>query len=133
MKMANVPQDQDPSFEGGKKLCYALNDDGKFVQVKTSGWNVEAEAKNLAWKAINKDLEATLVKVKNGQASPLEYFMKYRQMDVRLLSQNMEINFFRVWWHLCPQNFIKLKTQLLMRYSSCLKIPLYTLKNFKGE
>ena len=133
MKTTEVPQDQDPTFEGGKKLCYAVDESGKFVPVKTSGWTVEAEAKDLAWKAINTDLEKTKVLVQKGQASPLEYFMKLRQMDKILLAQNMEISVLRTWWHLRPKNFSKLGDKWLVKYSDCLKVPVETLKNYRGE
>lgn len=133
MKKNEVPQDQDPSFEGGKKLCYALDELGKFVPVKTSGWKIEADAKDFAWRAIHSDLEATKNRVKHGHASPLEYFMKFRQMDRGLLAQNMGFSSFRVWWHLRPKNFLKMNQNLLMKYADCLTIPFETLKNFKGD
>lgn len=133
MKESEVPQDQDPSFEGGKKLCYAVDENGRFVSVKTSGWNVEAEAKDIAWKVIHADLEKTKIRIKVGKASPLEYFMKYRQMDIDLLSQNLGVSFLRVWWHLRPTQFSKLSEKWLQRYSECLTIPIESLRNFKGE
>lgn len=133
MKVTEVPQDQDPTFEGGKKLCYAVNENGQFTQVKTSGWKIEAEAKDLAWNAIHRDLEKTKNKVQKNQASSLEYYMKLRLMDTRLLAQNMNLNPLRVWWHLRPGPFSRLSNKWLERYADCLKISIESLRSFKGE
>jgi hypothetical protein len=133
MKVTEVPQDQDPSFEGSKKLCYALDSEGHFVQVKTSGWNVEATAKDLAWNAIHRELNQTKNRVQSGLASPLEYFMKKSQMNVNLLAQNMNISRWRVWWHLKPHNFIKLKPLLIDRYAETLNVSKEILLNYRGE
>lgn len=132
MKVHEVPQDQDPSFVGGNKICYAVDDDGKYVQVKTSGWNVEAEAKELAWRSIDSDVEATRARVARGEASPLEYFMKVRLMDERLLADNMGIFKWRVKWHLKPHKFRRLNTKLLERYAECLDISVNHLRDFTG-
>ncbi|MGZ3724117.1 MAG: hypothetical protein ACXVA9_14335 [Bdellovibrionales bacterium] len=132
MKIREVPQDQDPSFAGGKKICYAVDSDGKFVQVKTSGWDVEAEAKDLAWKSIDTDVARCGERVRSGQASPLEYFMKFRQMDAKLLADNMGMFAWRVKWHLRPARFRKLSERWLARYAECLDIPAATLRDFSG-
>lgn len=122
MKVNEVPQDSDPTFEGGKKLCYALDEKGQFVPVKTSGWEIESTAKDLAWNAIRQDVENTRQLVLKGEASPLEYYMKLRQMDLSLLAENMGLSKFRVWWHLKPKQFAKLNEKWLQKYAHCLKI-----------
>jgi hypothetical protein len=127
VKAQDVPQDQDPTFEGHKKICYALGPDGKFVPVHTSGWSVEADAKNLAWQAIEADLEKCRQRVAGAKASPLEYYMKFRQMDPKLLADNMGICVWRVKWHMRPQRFRRLDGQWLRRYAECLDIPVERL------
>ncbi len=133
MKIADVPQDNDPSYEGEKKLYYAQNEKGQFVAAKSNGWHVEETVKNLAWQTIENDLKATKLKVIQGEASALRYYMKYRQMDTLLLAQNMQISRLRVWWHLKPQIFKKLNAQWLQKYADCLEISVQRLKNFDVE
>lgn len=133
MKTREVPQDQDPSFAGGKKICYAVDADGKYVQVKTSGWQVEADAKNLAWKAIEAEVEEARRRVREGVTSPLEYFMKLRQMDAKLLADNMGVWAWRVKWHLRPARFRKLDDPWLARYAECLDVTPSALRSFSGE
>ncbi len=133
MRVKDVPQDNDVTYEGEKKLCYALDDEGRFVATTTNGWSVEATVKSLAWKKIEDDLQATSRRLLTGQASTLEYFMKLRQMDPSLLAQNMNISIWRVRWHLRPRVFEKLKPSFLMLYADCLDIPVETLRSFRGN
>jgi hypothetical protein len=133
MKSRNVPQDQDPSYEGATKLCYALDDDNHFVTVATNGWQVEATVKGLAWEAIHRDLENTRRQVQAGTASSLTYFMKLRLMDPTLLAQNIGISKFRLRWHLRPRVFPKLSAAWIAKYAACLEIPGDVLKTYRGE
>ena len=133
MKLKNVPQDADPTYEGAKKLCYALDENGQFKTATTNGWSVEATVKNLAWQNIEKDLEKTRQQVRSGELSPLGFFMKFRQMDTSLLAQNMGISSWRVKWHLRPRVFRGLPAPWLKKYSDCLEIPVETLKNYTGQ
>ena len=132
MKKNEVPQDQDPAFEGGGKLCYALGEDGRYVTTQSSGWQVEATVKELAWQVIRADLEATRVRVAAGEASALEYFMKLRLMDSGLLAQNMGLSRWRVRWHLRPQRFAALNDNWLARYAECLDVDVALLRGFRG-
>jgi len=131
MKTGDVPQDQDPTFEGSTKICYAVGDDGQFTSVKTSGWTVEAEAKDRAWKTIETDLTATRDRVRMGAASPLEYFMKLRLMDSQLLAANMGMFHWRVKRHLRPRHFNKLSDKWVARYAQCLDVDAVQLR--RGE
>jgi hypothetical protein len=133
MKVTEVPQDLDPSYEGGKRLCYAVDESGKIVEAHSSGWQVEETVKSLAWKVINQELAATRLRVRAGRASNLEYFMKRRQMDPHMLALNMGISKLRVYWHLRPRVFRNLNEAWLRQYSSCLEIPVEQLRNYRGE
>ena len=133
MKLQEVPQDQNPSYEGVRRLCYAVDEQGKIVQAHSSGWKVEETAKSLAWKVIETDLAETRRQIRAGKTSPLRYFMKMRQMDPFLLAQNMEISVFRVHWHLRQSVFRKLSESWLQRYAECLEIPHSVLVSYRGE
>ena len=47
MKVNEVPQDI-TYYEGEKRACYALNDEGKYVVVTSTGWNAEDVVNGLA-------------------------------------------------------------------------------------
>lgn len=133
MKVSEVPQDLDPSYEGLTKLCYAVDDQGQFVTVQSRGWSAEETVKSLAWAKIHKELEAARLLVKAGRQSPLRYFMVARQMDVGLLAQNMGISGLRVRWHLRPNVFARLNMHWISRYADCFEISVQTLREFKGD
>ena len=129
MKIQDVPQDHDPSYEGKTKLCYATDDRGDIVAVSTKGWEVESVVKGYAWEVINDELEEIREKLKRGEVSALYYFMKLRLMDRKLLAQNMRVSVLRVWWHSRTKVFNKLPYKWLVRYSECLDIPVDRLRN----
>jgi hypothetical protein len=129
VKVKEVPQDQDPTLEGIRKLCYAVNEQGKFEAVQTSGWRPEEIVKSIAWDNIERDLEDTRIKIRAGLKSPLAYHMKVRQMDAKLLAQNMGICSWRVRWHLTPKGFSRLSPELLSRYAQCLDLSVEALRD----
>lgn len=132
MKIEDVPQDQDPAFEGGTKICYAVNPLGQIVPVRSSGWQTEAVVKDIAWQVIERELATCRARVLSGQASALEYFMKARQMDVALLAQNMGYITWRVRWHLRPKVWAKINARILQRYATCLEVPAHRLQDVSG-
>ena len=133
MKIQDVPQDNDPTYEGKTKLCYATDEAGKFVAVQTRGWEVESTVKNYAWEIINNELADLRSKLGRDEISSLRYFMKFRLMDEALLANNMNISRLRLWWHLKPSVFEKMNDRWLKKYSECLDVSIERLKNYRGD
>lgn len=129
MKIDEVPQDNDPAFEGHKKLFYAVDSNGKIVPAWSSGWNVETIVKEMAWKMIDRDLELTESAVRQGHSSRLEWMMKLRQMTPQLLAQNMGMWTWRVKRHLRVGAFEKLNPKLQQRYAECLNVSIGELRS----
>jgi hypothetical protein len=131
MKVKEVPQD-------GKRMLkttlvhYAENDEGKFEKVQSDGWdpgyyagfNLQEEFKELA--------EEAKGRVKNGQSSPLEYFMYNAFLDPIGLAQFTEMPWRKVKKHLTPRGFEKLDDQILARYAHVLHTDVETIKKFKS-
>ena len=81
MKVNEVPQDNLPQYyEGLKKGCYAIDDEGKYVIVPSLGWAVDELINGLAVDELTANLEKTRKAVLAGQKSPLCYHMEVRQM-----------------------------------------------------
>lgn len=133
MKVNEVPQDLDPSYEGLTKVCYAVDQNGKFTRVQSSGWTAEETVKGLAWEKIHRELARAAKLVREGKASPLYYFMIARQMDIGLLAQNMGISGLRLRWHMRPAVFARLNATWLSRYADCFEISEAQLSSFKGD
>jgi hypothetical protein len=128
MKANEVPQDSTYYYEGKKRACYALNDDGKYIIVPSSGWSAEEVVNSLAVDELAARLEETRKAVLAGVKSPLCYHMERRQMIPEILAKTAGIARFRVKRHLRPEIFSKIKTSVLDRYAKALAVTLEELK-----
>lgn len=129
MKVKEVPQDNTIEYyEGVKRACYAVNDEGKYVVVPSTGWSEEEFINSLAVKELAENLEKTRQAVLEGLKSPLAYHMERRQMIPDILGKTAGIAVFRVRRHLRPDIFPKLKDSLLARYAQALAITVDELK-----
>ena len=127
MKISEVPQDI-TYYEGEKRACYALDDQGKYVMVTSSGWNDEAVVNGLAVTELAVALEETRIAVLAGLKSPLCYHMERRQMNSDILGKTAGIAAFRVKRHFRPDVFSKLKPSILNRYAQALAVTPEELK-----
>lgn len=129
MKVNDVPQDNTVEYyEGVKRACYAVNDEGKYVIVPSSGWEAEEFINALAVKELAENLEKTRKAVLAGEKSPLAYHMDRRQMIPEILGKTAGIAVFRVRRHLRPRIFSGLKSSLLERYAKALAVTIEELK-----
>ena len=129
MKVKEVPQDNTVEYyEGIKRACYAVNEEGKYVIVPSNGWNEEEIINGLAVNELAVNLEKTRKAVLEGVKSPLAYHMERRQMIPDILGKTAGIAAFRVKRHCRREIFAKLKDSLLERYAKALAITLEELK-----
>jgi hypothetical protein len=129
MKVKEVPQDNTVEYyEGVKRACYAVNDEGRYVIVPSSGWEAEELMNRMAVDELAVNLEETRKAVLAGQKSPLAYHMERRQMIPDILGKTAGIAAFRVKRHLRPEIFARLKDSLLGRYAQALAITIEELK-----
>lgn len=129
MKKKDVPQDDENLFEGKFKVVkYAVDDDGNYGTVGSSGWEPENVVLNQAWDEINKKVEETKMKIEAGELSPLAYHMEKNIMDVGMLSQYMDISKRKVVKHLEPDGFSGLDAKTLEKYAEVFDISVEELK-----
>ena len=121
MKVNEVPQDI-TYYEGEKRACYAVNEEGKYVIVTSSGWSAEEVVNGLAVAELAANLEETRKAVLKGLKSPLLYHMERRQMTTEILAKTAGIAYFRVKRHFRPDVFAKLKSSVLDRYAKALAV-----------
>lgn len=118
MKLSEVPQDRGMIDEDQlKEVCYAVDEDGSFVLAESAGWEPKNIANDQAWDLIHEQVVETLEKIKSGKLSPLAYHMVRNQMELGLLAKYAGLNRLRVWRHLKPAGFKRLKRQQLKRYA----------------
>jgi hypothetical protein len=129
MKVKEVPQDNTVEYyEGIKRACYAIDDEGKYVIVPSSGWSEEEFINGLAVNELAVNLEKTRKAVLAGEKSPLAYHMERRQMIPDILGKTAGIAVFRVKRHCRPDIFARLKEAILERYAKALAITREELK-----
>lgn len=128
MRDNEVPQENNSTLEGHRKAVYARGDDGRLRVVATTGWEVEEIVTRQAVEDIDRLAEDARQRALAGQASPLEYHMHRRRLDLALLSQMTGLWQWRIRRHFRPDIFAVLKPSLLARYAEVMGIGVEELK-----
>lgn len=127
MRSTEVPQDDNRMHPGERKLAYALDDQGRYVRVATTGWQVEEFVTGLALDDFDEAARDAWERARAGRASPLEVHMYAQRMDVQLLAQTTGRFQFTVRRHLRPAVFARLKPALLASYAAVLGLSVEAL------
>lgn len=132
MKKKEVPQDNEGLQEDKlRDLCYALDEDGNYITVKSSGWEPKNAAMKQAWEEVNIRVEEARQKVLNGEHSILAYHMEKNIMEVKLLSQYTGIPRRKIRKHLKPAVFEKLSPGILQKYAEAFNITIEQLTDIE--
>lgn len=133
MKKEDLPQD--PSALAGvtREVCYVKDANGKYVSDLSTGWDVKKQALDNAWDDIKERLEEAALKVKNGEVSPVFYFMELKLMDLPLLSGYTGFWKWTIKRHFKPSVFKTLNESKLKIYAKAFDISVEELKNFDGK
>jgi hypothetical protein len=122
MDVNAVPQEGNATLGGHRKAMYAKDANGRMVIAASAGWEAEEIVTSHAVETLHVQAEQARERVKAGLASPLEFWMYERRMDVPLLSQTSGFWQWRVKRHLRPEIFATLSPKQLERYSDALGI-----------
>ncbi len=117
----------------GKEICYAVDDDGQYELVPSLGWEPKNITNEQAWHLIEQEILETVQKIRAGKLSPLAFHMAKNQMDVKLLSQYIELPRWKVKRHLKPHIFNCLKLALIKKYADLFNITVAQLSDIQGE
>lgn len=133
MRKEEVPQDPDLINAGLRKdVYYALDEKGEFVQVLSTGWDAKNTVIMQAWEAVQEEAEAARQAVLRGEASPLLYYIRRCQMDLKLLSAYTGFSKAKIRRHCTPGGFKQLRSEEALCYARVLGIKpeqLYQLPN----
>lgn len=128
MKQQDVPQDNSETYQGQKKLLYAVNDEGHYLGVKSTGWDVESFATKMAVDDLRQQTAQALKKAHNDQVSPLAYHMARLRFDLNSLAQTSGFFQWQIRRHLKPQVFNRLSQRKLGVYADIMKLSISELK-----
>ena len=128
MKKEEIPQDDGALNKLTKEVVYAVDSLGKYSTELSTGWDVKTKALDLAWKDIEKRIEAARQKVSNNQASPILYFLELRLMDMGILAAYTGFWKWTIKKHLKPTAFKNLSQQKLQKYANAFNVSVEELK-----
>jgi hypothetical protein len=131
MKKQEVPQDEGLSEGLFEDICYALDENGNYTVVPSTGWQPKTDAMMQAWEVIYEKVEQVRQRVLSGELSPIAYYMEKNLMDPKLLADYSGLPKRKVKKHLKPDYFNKLDDQILMRYAETFGISVEMLRNFR--
>ncbi|MCZ8286720.1 MAG: hypothetical protein O9353_14805 [Bacteroidia bacterium] len=132
MKKEDVPQDPSALLGVTRDVCYVKDKDGKYTTDLSIGWDVKKQALDNAWDDIKERVAEAALKVKQGELSPVYYFMELKLMDVALLSSYTGFWKLTIRRHFKPEVFNKLSDDKLAIYARVFEITTDELKHFKG-
>ncbi len=133
MKKENVPQDRSALAKLTKELSYAVDDNGNYVTTLSNGWEVKAEALDIAWDDIKHRIAEAKAKVERGEASPILFFMELRLMDVGIIAGYTGFWQWQVKRHMKPSVFAKLTEKKLQKYADTFNVSLAQLKTMNVD
>jgi hypothetical protein len=128
VEKATVPQDASPTYGGLRKLLYAVDEQGQYTGVPSSGWEVESFSTELAVAELERQREEALQRARAGITSALEYHMFARRMDFDTLASVSGVWRWRLRRHLRPAVFARLPERLLQRYADAMGMAVAELR-----
>jgi hypothetical protein len=128
MKKEEVPQDASALNKLTKEVCYAVDQSGNYTTELSTGWEVKANALDVAWEDIQQRIASAKQKVQNNEASPLLFFMEWRLMDVPIVAAYTGFWQWQVKRHLKPSVFKKLNEKKLQLYADAFNVRMEELK-----
>jgi hypothetical protein len=128
MEKNSVPQDASPTYGGLRKLLYAVDEQGRYTGVPSSGWEAESFSTELAVSEINRQRDDAWRRARAGETSALEYHMYRNRMDFETLVMVSGVWRWRVRRHFKPAVFAKLSDKILQRYADAMGRPLAELR-----
>ena len=133
MKKEDLPQDSSALVGVTREVCYVKGSDGKYTSDLSTGWDVKKQALDNAWNDIKERVTEASAQVKNGEISPIFYFMELKLMDLTLLSGYTGFWKWTIKRHFKPSVFKNLSDTKLATYAKAFDISVEELKNFHGQ
>lgn len=132
MKKIEIPQENNSTLNGQKKVMYGTNESGEFQRINY-GSSIEEFATITAVEEYKELEKECLEDIKKDLASPVKYFMYKNRMDLPTLTSVVDMFSFRVKRHLKMKYFKKLNNKILQKYANAFAIKIEELKDFNHD
>jgi hypothetical protein len=128
-----VDKDQVPQHDAGllggvREVQYAVDEHGRYVQVRSTGWDPKNAALLQAHEMVRARVEDARRRALAGESSPLEFHMERRMMDPGLLADYAGLSARTVKRHLTPRGFAAVSADDLARYARALDVDVEELR-----
>ena len=120
MKKTEVPQDSLPEYGNERRALYAVDDSGRYATAASAGWKADQVVNEQAVDEYRRLAADALERARAGAASPLEFHMYDRRMEVESLAPAAGFWQWRVRRHLKPDVFKRLSREILARYAEAM-------------
>ena len=128
METNSVPQDPSPTYEGQRKLLYAVDAQGDYTGVQSAGWEPETFATLTAVAELDRLRDDAWSRASTGETSALEFHMFDRRMELDTLAATTGIWKWRIRRHFDVKRFARLSPSLLRRYAEAMGISVERLR-----
>jgi len=133
VKKKEVPQDDEGLLQGKfREPCYAVDDDGQYITVASTGWGPKNAALKQAWEEINIKVDEVRDDVLEGKSSILVWHMEKNIMGIKLLAQYTGIPRRKIKKHMKPAVFEELDPDTLNKYAEVFNITIEELTNINA-
>jgi hypothetical protein len=129
METKLVPQDPSPTYEGQRKLLYAVDEKGEYTGVQSAGWEPETFATLTAVAELDRLRNEAWARASSGQTSALEFHMFDRRMELDTLAATTGIWKWRIRRHFDVRRFARLPQRVLARYADAMGITVERLRS----
>lgn len=129
MEKKDIPQDPSKLQNFTKEICYAVDENGKYIADLSSGWEVKSSALDVAWKDIDTRISDAKLKMQKGEVSPILYMMEVKLMDLPTISDYTGFWKWTIKRHLKPSAFKNLSEKKLKKYAEVFDISVDELRN----
>lgn len=133
MNKNDIPQDPSALDKFTKEVCYAVDESGNYVVGLSRGWQVKADALGITWEEAQGRTANARKKVKNGEASPILFYMELHLMDLPIVAAYTGFWQWTVKRHLKPGIFKKLSDSKLRKYAEIFDVSVEELKNMNPD
>jgi hypothetical protein len=128
METTSVPQDPSPTYEGQRKLLYAVDAQGDYTGVHSAGWEPETFATLTAVAELDRLRDEAWLRASSGHTSALEFHMFDRRMELDTLAATTGIWKWRIRRHFDVKRFARLPHRILERYADAMGIAVERLR-----
>jgi hypothetical protein len=133
MNKNDIPQDPSALDKFTKEVCYAVDESGNYVVGLSRGWQVKADALGITWEEAQERIVNACEKVKNGEASPILFYIELHLMDLPIVAAYTGFWQWTVKRHLKPEVFKKLSDRKLRKYAEIFDVSVEDLKNMSPD